>query len=61
MSTFLVFKKVYTILALNFQHLLPSMTVLKNDREKFEAALRKHLNTHSFYCEDELFMCKDDL
>jgi hypothetical protein len=31
------------------------------DIAKFKAALRKHLNTHSFYSADEFFMCKDDL
>jgi len=35
--------------------------ILKNDKAKFEAALRKYLHTHSFYSMDEIFMCRDDL
>jgi len=27
----------------------PSLTILKNDKAKFKTALRKYLNTHSFY------------
>jgi len=28
-----------------------SLTILKNDKAKFKAVLRKYLNTHSFYYE----------
>jgi hypothetical protein len=38
-----------------------SVTIFKNTKAKFKEALRKYLNTHSFYSVDELFMCKDDL
>ena len=38
-----------------------SQTILKNEKAKFKAALRKELNTHSFYPVDAFFMCKDDL
>jgi hypothetical protein len=37
------------------------VTILKNDREKLKAALRKYLNIHSFYCVDEMLMCKNYL
>jgi hypothetical protein len=41
---------------------LPSgVTILKNDKAKFEAALRKYLNTHFLYSVDEFFICKDNL
>ena len=32
-----------------------SRTILKNDKVRFKAALRKYLNTHSIYSADELF------
>jgi len=38
----------------------PSLTALKNDEVKFKAALRKDLNTHSYFV-DEFFMCKDNV
>jgi len=31
-------------------------TILKNDKVKFRAALRKYLNAHSFYSVDEIFL-----
>jgi hypothetical protein len=44
-----------------FNSLPHSLTVLKNEKAKFKLALRKYLNTHSFYSVDEFFMCKDYL
>jgi len=44
-----------------FYSLPPSLTVLKNNKVKLKAALRKSLNTHSFYSVDAFFMCKDNL
>jgi len=44
-----------------FNSLPPSLKILKNDRAKFKTALRKYLNTHSFYSVDELFMYTNDL
>jgi hypothetical protein len=41
--------------------LLPSVTMLKYDKAKLTATLRKYLHTHSFYSIDEFLMCKDDL
>jgi hypothetical protein len=35
-------------------------TILKNDKVKFRAVLRKYLNAHSFYTVDEIFY-KDNL
>jgi hypothetical protein len=44
-----------------FNSLPPSMTILKNDKVKFKAAVRKYLHIHLFYSVYEFFMCKDDL
>jgi len=44
-----------------FNTLSPSVTIPKNDKAEYNAALRKQLHTHCFYCVDEVFMCKDDL
>ena len=44
-----------------FNSLSPSVTILRNNKTKFQAALRKYLHTHSFYSVDEFFVCKDDL
>ena len=41
-----------------YNGLPPSLTILKNDKAKFKTALRKHLNTHSFYYVNELFCVK---
>ena len=39
-----------------------SVTVLKNDKAKFKAALRKYVQTYYFYSVYEFFfMCEDDL
>jgi hypothetical protein len=37
------------------------VTILKNDKAKFRAALRKYIFTHSFYSLNEFFKCKDDV
>jgi len=44
-----------------FNSLPPSVTILKNDKTKFKAALRKYLHTHSTHSVDGFFMCKYDL
>jgi hypothetical protein len=44
-----------------FNNLPPSVTILKNDKAKFRAALSKYLHRHCFYCVDGLLMGKDDL
>ena len=44
-----------------FNGLPPIVTILKNDKAKFKAALRKCLHTHFSYSVDEFFMCKGDL
>ena len=60
MPTFLVFKKVHSMLAPAFSTVLPpSARSLKNYKAKFKAA--KHLQTNSFYSVDKFFTCKDDL
>ena len=43
-----------------FDILPPSVTILKNDKAKFKAALGKYLHTHSSYIVDEFSMYKDD-
>jgi len=44
-----------------FNSILSSVTIPKNDKAKFKAALRKYLHMHFFYSVDEVFKCKDDL
>ena len=44
-----------------FNSLPPSVTILKNDKEKFKAGLRKYLHIQSCHSVDEYFICKDDL
>ena len=44
-----------------FNSLPPSVTILNNDKAKFEAALRKYLHTCSFYSVDKFFVCKNSL
>ena len=44
-----------------FNSLPPSVAILKNDKAKFKAALRKYLHTQSFYSVEEFFVCKNDL
>jgi hypothetical protein len=62
MPTYLVFKKSIYYAGINiFNSLPPSLTVLKNDKAKFKAALRKYLYTNSFYSVDKIFRRKDDL
>jgi hypothetical protein len=42
-----------------FNRLSLSLISLKNEKTKFKVALRKYLNTHSFYSVDDFFMYKD--
>jgi len=44
-----------------FNSLPRSITNLKNDKTQFKVALKKSLNTHSFYSVDEFFTCTDDM
>jgi len=44
MPTHLVVKKVLFVLASKFLTVAPSVTVLKNDKKKCRAAIRKYLN-----------------
>ena len=60
--THLVFKKVHFCCIRIFNNLPPSVTILKNNKAKFKAALRRYLHTHSFYSVDAFsFMSKGDL
>jgi hypothetical protein len=44
-----------------FNSLPHILTILKNEKAKFKVALRKYLNTGSFYSADEVIMFKDVL
>jgi len=59
MPTYLVLKKY--VLSWNQNSIPSSLTVLKNDKAEYRAALRKCLNTYFFYPVDEFFKCKDDI
>jgi len=61
MPTCLIFKKVYLVLVSKFSTVYHTVNILKNDKAKFKAVLRKFLHTHSFYSVDKCFTCKDDL
>jgi len=39
----------------------PPVIILKKDRAKFKAAVRKYVHRHTFYFVDEFFMCEYDL
>jgi hypothetical protein len=43
-----------------YSDLLHSLTSLKNEKAEFKVALKRYLNTHSFYSVDEFFMCKNN-
>jgi hypothetical protein len=56
------FQKDTSYAAIKIFNSLPcSLTTLKKEKAKFKVALRKYLNTHTFYCVDEFVMCKDKL
>ena len=59
--TNLVFEEVHPMLSSKFSSLQPSVTILKNDKAKFKAAVRKCQHTHPFNPVDEFFMCKENL
>ena len=62
MLTYLVSKKVHTMLALEFStdFRFVCLSVLMNDKAKFKKAVQKYLNTHSFYSVDEFLMCTEN-
>jgi hypothetical protein len=61
MPTHLVFKNVHFMLASKFLSVPPSLTILKNDKAKYKATLRKYLNTQFFSSVDEFSVCEDDI
>ena len=63
MPTYLVLKtkSIFYAGIKMFTSLLPSLTVVKNDKAKLKIALSKYLLTHSFYSVDDFFACKNDL
>ena len=56
MPNYLFFLKKSTLYAgiKIFNSLLPSVTIFKNYKAKFTAALGKYIHTHSLYSVDEL-------
>jgi Rps23 Pro-64 3,4-dihydroxylase Tpa1-like proline 4-hydroxylase len=55
------FQKSTFYAGIKFLNSLPcGLTILKNEKAKFKLA-RLYLNTRSFYCVHEFFMCKNDL
>ena len=44
-----------------FNSLPRSISNLKNEKTQFKVALKKFLNSHSFYSVDEFFTCTDDM
>jgi hypothetical protein len=61
MQTYLVFKKVHSMLASKIFSSLPPSETVKCHKAKFKAALRKYLNAHCVHSVDEYFVCEDDL
>jgi len=56
------FQKKYIYAGIKIFNSLPSsMTILKNEKAKLKAALRKYQQTHSLYSVNKFFTCKDDL
>jgi hypothetical protein len=61
MPTYLAFKKVQYMVALEFTIDYQEVSqVLKNEKAKFKVALKRYLNTHSFYSVGEFFMCENN-
>ena len=57
MPIYLVFKKSTFYAGIQILNRIPpSVTILKNDRAKFKAAIRIYLHTHSFYSVDKVFV-----
>jgi hypothetical protein len=52
MLTYLVFKKVHSMLGSEFSTVFNSLSMLMNDNAEFKVALKKYLNTHSLYSVD---------
>jgi hypothetical protein len=61
MPTHLVFRKIHFLLPSKFSEFCNILTILNNEKSKFIVALRKYLNTDSFYSVVEFFICKDDV
>jgi hypothetical protein len=62
MPNYIVLKKSTFYAGISIFNILPiSVTILKNEKVKLQAALRQYLHTHRFYSVDNFFMCKDDL
>ena len=55
------FGQIYCLQLLRKQYsTVPSLSILMNEKAKFKVALKKYLNTHSFYSVDKFFMCNDN-
>ena len=56
------FQKVASYSGIRIFNSLPrSVTNFKNEKTQFKVALKKFLNSHSFYAVDEVFTCTDDM
>jgi len=55
MPTYLFLKSIFYAGMKIFNSLPPSKTVLKNNKAKFKAALRKYVHTQYFYSVYEFF------
>ena len=59
MPNYLVFKKSTSSAGTEiFKSLPPSIKILKKDKAKLKATLRKYLCTQTFYSVDEFFLCE---
>jgi hypothetical protein len=59
MLTYCFQKGAFCASIIIFNSLPHSLSILVNDKAKFQVALNKYLNTHLFYSVDEFFMCED--
>jgi hypothetical protein len=58
MPTYLIFKKVDSMLASEFLTVYHTVwQALNNEEAKYLVVLRKYLNTHFFYSVYDIFMC----
>lgn len=52
-------RRMYSMLALNFQHLSLSLTSLQNEKSQFKVGFRMYLHVHSFYFGHEFLVFKN--
>jgi len=54
-------KSTFYVDIITLNSLLCSWAILKNEKAKFKATLRKYLHAYSFYFVNEQFKCKDNI